>query len=160
MWKRGLNSIDDVIATIALAGLFSVTIGNVILRFVFNSPIPWGEEVSLALYVWVVFVGASSAMKRNGHIGIDYFVDRMPQGLKKVAMWIRALVIYGVTVYVFIYLGYELAAQAGPKVTPVLKIDYFWIDIAVPIGGILLTYHFTRVFIKSLRNNSVERGDI
>lgn len=157
MYKKWINNIDDAIATFALANLFVITMLNVILRFGFNNPIAWAEEVTLALYVWVVFIGSSSAMKRNNHIGIDYFVVRMPRTLQKISHAIRALVIYGVTLYVFVYLGYLLAAQAGAKVTPVLSINYFWIDIAVPVGGILITYHFTRQLINARK---IERGEI
>lgn len=160
MIKKWVNSIDDVVATTALTALITISILNVLLRFIFNNPLTWGEEITLALYVWVVFIGASSAIKRNGHIGMDFLVTRLPDKAKNIAAIIRALVIYGVCLYVFVYLGYQLAIQAGAKVTSVLQLSYFWIDLAVPIGGILMMYQFTRVWRKSLEQNPMEKGDI
>ncbi|WP_373895055.1 TRAP transporter small permease [Virgibacillus natechei] len=160
MWKKWIHGIDDLVASISLVGVISITVTNVIFRYIFNAPVLWAEEVSLGLYVWLVFIGASSTMKRNGHIGIDYFVELMPDKMKRFVKFIRAGVIYFVLLYVFIYLGYELAAQAAYKVTPSLRISYQWIDIAVPIGGILMIYHFTRNLIQSSQNDLSKKGDI
>lgn len=158
--KKWLHNIDDFIASIALIGVVSITIANVIFRYIFNMPIHWAEEVSLAMYVWLVFVGASSTMKRQGHIGIDYFVEKLPESLKKVSKFLRSAILYFVFFYVLIYLGFELAANAGAKVTPTLRVSYIWIDVAVPLGGLLITYHYTRNLTKSSQQDLHMKGDL
>lgn len=157
--KKLINQIDDVIGTLALIGILTITILNVFWRFILNKPFAWGEEVSIGLFVWLVFIGISSAMKRNRHIGVDYFVEKLPKPLKLVAIVIRAAAIYFVLLFVFVYLGYELMAQASSKLTPVLGISYQWIDLAVPLGGILTAYHFTRQLLKgNLHDSSTEES--
>src|SRR5690625_4072010 len=121
--KRWLASIDDVIGTIALIGVIVLTGFNVFFRYALSHPIPWVEEIAIGLFVWLVFIGISSTMKRNGHIGVDYFVKKMPKPLRIVSIIIRALAIYYVLFYVFIYLGYSFASQSANKVTPILKIS-------------------------------------
>lgn len=158
MIKIWFNRLDDVIATIALTGVLFVTITSIFYRFILSKPFAWAEEVTLGLFIWLVFVGISSAMKRGGHIGIDYFVERMPKPLRIVSKVIRAAVIYYVLLYVLVYLGFELTAQATGKLTPVLGIGYHWIDVAVPIGGLLTAYHFSRSIITSFRSESVQKG--
>lgn len=159
MFKKILFKIDDIVAAIVLIGVVVITIINVIFRYMFNAPILWAEEVALAFYVWLVFIGASSALKRNGHIGIDYFVEKLPYKMKGVTKYLRNFVIYFVFVYVFIFLGIKLTAQAGLKLTPALGVSYQWIDIAVPIGGVLLVIHFTRGLIEASLVKSEEKGD-
>ena len=144
MLKKWLLDIDDIISVASLTGVIGVTIANVIGRFLFNSPIAWGEEVSLGLFVWLVFVGCSSAMKRDGHIGVDYFVRKMPPWLGSLCEILRAAAIYYVLIALLVVLGWELTAQAGEKITPALGISYQLIDIAVPLGGILAAVQFTR----------------
>jgi len=158
MIKDWFNRLDDVIATIALTGVLFVTITSVFYRFILNKPFAWAEEVTLGLFIWLVFVGISSTMKRSGHIGIDYFVERMPKSLRIISKVIRAAVIYYVLIYVFVYLGYELTSQASSKLTPVLGISYQWIDAAVPVGGLLTAYHFSRSLLTSFRGKSVQKG--
>lgn len=149
--KRWLNAIDDVVATIALIGVIGLTVINVILRYVFNSPAPWIGEIAIGLFIWVVFIGVSSTMKRDGHIGVDYFVKKMPRGFRIISEIIRAAAIYYVLIYVFIYLGYDLTSQATSKLTPILGIGYHMIDVAVPIAGILTTIQFTKTLIRSYK---------
>ncbi|WP_077214960.1 TRAP transporter small permease [Bacillus dakarensis] len=154
MLKKWLDPIDDALSVVALAAISGLTIVNVICRFVLNSPIGWAEEVSLGLFVWLVFIGISSAMKRGGHIGVDYFIQKMPRPLQLVLTLIGAAAMYFVLIYVFIYLGWQFTAQAGSKITPVLGISYQYIDFAVPLGGLLTAIHFTINLIRSFQKDS------
>ncbi|MEK3978520.1 TRAP transporter small permease [Psychrobacillus sp. FSL K6-2836] len=160
MIKKWINQIDDILATIALTGVLTITIVNVFYRFILESPFAWAEELTLGLFVWVVFIGISSSMKRGGHVGIDYFVEKLPKGLKLGAIIIRAAAIYFVLIYGFIYLGYDLMAQASAKITPVLGISYQWIDLAVPLGGLLTAYQFSRVLLKTFRQTSTQKESV
>ncbi|WP_100407498.1 TRAP transporter small permease [Bacillus solitudinis] len=153
--KKWVLNIDDVISVSALSGIIIITIVSVFLRFVVNSPLAWAEEVTLGLFVWLIFVGVSSTMKRQGHIGIDYFVRRMPNSVRIVAEALRYFTIYFVCIVVFLIMGLQFAIQAKLKITPVLGISYTAIDIAVPLGGLLACVHLTIHLVneaKALRN--------
>ncbi|MCQ9618103.1 TRAP transporter small permease [Paenalcaligenes niemegkensis] len=149
--KHWLKNIDDIIATIAVIGVISLTILNVVSRYALNHPIQWAEELAIALFIWFIFIGVSSSMKRDGHVGVDYFVRKLPRPLKILSEIIRAGAIYFVLIYVFIYLGSKLAAQASDKITPILGISYEVIDIAVPLGGLLTLIHFTSQLVSKYR---------
>jgi TRAP-type transport system small permease protein len=155
---KWIKSVDDLISTIALALIILLTGINVFLRFVMDNPIAWVEEVTIGLFIWVVFIGVSSAMKRESHIGVDYFIKRMPKPLRIICEVIRAAAIYYVLIYVFVVLGIGLAEQAVSKVTPILGVKYMYIDAAVPIGGALAAIHFTWLFIRSFRSQSGNQG--
>jgi len=154
--KRGLNVVDDVVATIALAGVILLTGFNVLFRYIFNSPIAWTMEIALGLFIWFVFIGISSAMKRDGHIGVDFLVKKLPKSLSILSEIIRAAAVYFVLIYVFIYLGFNF--MATDKLTPILGINYQLINIAVPIGGAITAVHFTRKLSFVLRTEFRKEG--
>lgn len=158
MVKRWLNAMDDIVATFALVGVITLTCINVLFRYLLNRPVPWVEEIALGLFIWLVFIGISSTMKRDGHIGVDYFVNMMPRPFRIISEIIRAAAIYYVLIYVFVYLGYDLASQATSKLTPILGISYQMIDIAVPIGGAITAIHFTRTLIRSFQAEFGKEG--
>jgi TRAP-type C4-dicarboxylate transport system permease small subunit len=152
--KNWLKNIDDVIASMALAGVIGLTIVNVVSRYAFNSPLQWTEELSIALFIWFIFIGVSSTMKRNGHVGVDYFINKLPRPLKITGEIIGIIAMYFALFYVFIYLGSQLAAQAQDKITPILGISYQTIDLAVPLGGALTIIHYTVNLVRKYQEES------
>ncbi|MDQ0164732.1 TRAP-type C4-dicarboxylate transport system permease small subunit [Bacillus horti] len=142
---------DDYLAVIALSGIIILISSNVIFRFVLNNPITWTEEVSLGLFIWLTFIGISSGIKHNSHVGIDYFVRKLPARIYHITQTLRLVIIFATTVVVFVYWGMGFAIHGVAKVTPVLGISYTFINMAVPLGSLLAVYHLSRVFIRKDR---------
>lgn len=70
--KPGLidNIEESIIA--ALLGLMTIiTFANVVARYVFNSNILWALELTVFLFGWLVLLGASYAVKKHSHLGVD-----------------------------------------------------------------------------------------
>ncbi|GIN17413.1 C4-dicarboxylate ABC transporter permease [Shouchella clausii] len=146
--KRFFHHLDDYLGVLALSGIIVLISANVFFRFVLNSPITWTEEVSLALFIWLTFIGISSGIKHNSHVGIDYFVRKMPGKIRHYVQVARLVVILAATILVFVYWGATFAFHGVAKVTPVLGISYTFINLAVPIGSLLAVFHLLNVFIK------------
>ncbi|TSB47236.1 TRAP transporter small permease [Alkalicoccobacillus porphyridii] len=146
--KNLMNHLDDFLSTVALSGIILLISINVFFRFVLNSPITWTEEISLALFIWLVFVGLSTATKTNSHVGIDYFVRKLPEQWLFRFQVFRLVFIFFVTAVVFVYWGAAFAIHGVAKVTPVLGVSYSFITMAVPIGSALVLYHLIRVFLR------------
>ncbi|PAE95313.1 MAG: C4-dicarboxylate transport system permease small protein [Shouchella clausii] len=146
--KRFFHHLDDYLGVLALSGIIVLISANVFFRFVLNSPITWTEEVSLALFIWLTFIGISSGIKHNSHVGIDYFVRKMPEKIRHYVQVARLVVILAATILVFVYWGAAFAIHGVAKVTPVLGISYTFINLAVPIGSLLAVFHLLKVFLK------------
>lgn len=154
-----LYHFDDIIASIALIILVSSTILGVFYRYFLSNPLDWVEEVSLLCVVWFVFIGGSSATKRNSHVGIDFVIALFPVGFRKFVFICVQAVCYAVLAFTG-WWGWQLALQAGFKVTNMLRIPYTYIDAAVPTGCVLMMIHLT---LQIKRNwdllGRTERGD-
>jgi len=77
-----------VTMVIALALMVVLVLGNVFLRYAFNSGITVSEELSRWLFVWVTFLGAIVAMKEGAHLGTDTLISRLPLGGQKICFLI------------------------------------------------------------------------
>ena len=54
---------------------------QVIMRFLGRSPIDGIDEIPRYLFVWLVMIGAASAMYRREHTVLEYFVELLgPRG--------------------------------------------------------------------------------
>lgn len=129
----------DAFIAFLVAALIALTIVGVFARYVLNSPIPWGEEVSLALFCWFIFAGAGSAIRKKSVVSVDIVYNMFPLKLKKIlttATTVLCVVAYLVTVY----LGWKLALQMGASRTGYLKISYTYLYASIPVGSIFAIF--------------------
>lgn len=64
-WRRGIANLDLIIASICIAFLIVITFINAILRYFFNAPLAWIDEMQMWMTIWATCYGAS-ALFRNG----------------------------------------------------------------------------------------------
>lgn len=138
--KKLLYHADDIVASAALIVLVGSTILGVFYRYALSDPLDWVEEVSLLCVVWFVFIGGSSATKRNSHVGIDFVIALFPIPVQKAAFVFVQILCYAVLSFMA-WWGWMLGLQAQLKVTNMLRIPYTYIDLAVPVGCILMMIH-------------------
>lgn len=135
-----LKKLDDWMACAAVTGIVLVTIAAVIMRYVLNQPLQWVEELTIALFIWAIMIGAASAMKERMHISIDAFTSLLSPRVQRLIRIANDLVSVAVLV-VFGILGLELTLNAGSKIMPILGLKYAWIDLAVPVGAFWMAAH-------------------
>src|SRR5262249_32027693 len=83
--------------TLAIAGVSLLCIvivngANVVARYLFRSPFPWGEELMLFMMILAVFAGAIAVTWRNMHIRIDTFIDHMSPTVRRIALVVGTLI--------------------------------------------------------------------
>ncbi|MTI60411.1 MAG: TRAP transporter small permease [Firmicutes bacterium] len=147
---------DVIISGIALVILIILTFLGSVLRYLFNNPIIWLEEVQLALFLWVVFLGGSAVFRKGSHVAIDLIVDKLSGKLKI----LTELLIYLVGILVLAYFTYGSNLLVNQfikrnRVTNILKIPSQYIYIVVPIGCILMILNYTlSMYKRYLKNNT------
>jgi len=81
-----LHRFAEVVAAALLAVIFVAFIAQIVLRYVFNWPVGWTTELSLAAWLWLVLWGAAFVLKDDEEIRIDLLVDRAgPMGRRVIA---------------------------------------------------------------------------
>lgn len=54
--RRLLGRLLDITAALLLLGVLAVTVAQVTARYLLGVPMPWGEELTRLLFVWLVVV--------------------------------------------------------------------------------------------------------
>jgi TRAP-type C4-dicarboxylate transport system permease small subunit len=66
---------------------------QVVMRYFFQNPFTWPEELSSLMLIYLCFFSADVIYKDKGHISIDYFVNLFPDKLKKfIAIFVNLLI--------------------------------------------------------------------
>lgn len=78
---RMLSAIEDgivVIAGLIVIALMLVVTADVIMRSLFNTPLPNSYEYMELGMVFIVYLGAAQVQREKGHIAIDAVVKKLP----------------------------------------------------------------------------------
>jgi len=127
------------VASVFLACAVVLMSVQVILRFGFNSPQAWAEEVDRYLFIWSVYLGATVALMRGTHIRVLFIIDRFEPMGEIVSQWLTRFI--GIAAFAFTaYYGYKLAWVNR-------SIDFYTIQgvpqvlfyLAAPVGLTLMT---------------------
>ena len=92
--------LSDAIAAILLAADLIVVCVSVVLRYWFNAPVEWSDDVARGLMVGSSFFGAASALARAENPGVAFFIDRLPPKARAVVDAVGALLVAIVAAYV------------------------------------------------------------
>ena len=76
--------IEEKLIAIILGLMTLITFANVIARYAFNSNILWALELTVFLFAWLVLLGASYAVKKGTHLGVDVLINILPQGSQRI----------------------------------------------------------------------------
>ncbi|WP_432415183.1 TRAP transporter small permease [Chromohalobacter israelensis] len=140
-WIDRIMRLDEVLASAALFAIFLVAIVNIFMRYLFDTPLAWTEEVLQLLMVWATFLGASALVRRNEHVLIGMLSENLPTSL---ARWNDRLFNVGMVLIAAIVLGYwglQLLPYSNFRSTPMLQIPYMWIHVAIPVSAVIMAYH-------------------
>ncbi|MGI6558310.1 MAG: TRAP transporter small permease [Limnochordia bacterium] len=73
-----VDKIMGWLLVVLMASMAVVVFLQVFYRYVLNNPLPWPEEVARMTVVWLSFIGAYMAMRKNSHIGFNLLVAQLP----------------------------------------------------------------------------------
>jgi len=79
-----VDRIEETLIASLLGLMTAVTFANVIARFVFNSNILWALELTVFTFGWLVLLGASYAVKKHAHLGVDAILNMLPPAPRRV----------------------------------------------------------------------------
>jgi TRAP-type C4-dicarboxylate transport system permease small subunit len=130
---------------LALTGfvMFALAIINAGMRYLFNSPLIWAEEISRYAMVWGTMIGVALAYRAMQHISITIVVDSLPTRLTTVCKF----ACHGLsllTAYVLWRGGYVLVASLGFMAAPSSQIPMAWVFAAFPVGAVMLAVEVLR----------------
>ncbi|MDE0695106.1 MAG: TRAP transporter small permease [Boseongicola sp.] len=75
MHANWTDAIEETLIAALLGLMTLLTFANVIARYVFNSNILWALELTVFAFGWLVLLGASYAVKKGMHLGVDLVIN-------------------------------------------------------------------------------------
>ena len=99
VWSNRISlALFRVAVDAALPALMVIVTLDVVLRYVFNSPLPWGRDVNGLLLLMTTFSALPHAWDRGYHIRMEVFYSRLHgrvRGFADVATGVAGILFFG-----------------------------------------------------------------
>jgi TRAP-type C4-dicarboxylate transport system permease small subunit len=132
---RRLDRAEEYIAVALLIALGVMLSAQVFMRFVLGLGYSWMEEIIRMLFIWVIFLGAAAAMRRNLHIRVEAGLLLFPKAVRPFAAWLGDLLLFAFCLAVTWH-GIELVMSSADGTFRLQStgVSMFWPYLIVPIS--------------------------
>ncbi len=142
-----------------LASALFIVIGfivsyEVIMRYLFNSPTIWVNEVSRFLQIWATYLALTYSFHKQDFIRITVIYDRLNENGKKILDFISFIFILIFSSFV-VYYGWLIAydsLKVGRTSSTILDVPSFLTELAIPLCFAFLVLRVILEAIKYIRN--------
>lgn len=151
--KKVLDRLLEVLVIVVMAILVLDVLWQVFTRLILKDPSTWTEELAVFMLIWVSLLGAAVALGRGAHLGIDYFVGKLPH---RARLATEVLVFFSVAAFSLLVMiggGVDLVAsnlELGQE-SPALRMKMGYVYLAVPISGFFLTLYAVIGLVERLK---------
>ena len=155
-WERRADAVLGIAASALLFAMMGLTFVDVVARYLFNSPIRGGFEMTELLLLVLIFAGLPLVSHGDEHVTMD-FIDRM---LPRRALAALVRIVHALVAAMFFFLTWQMLIKAQRiagygDTTDVLRIAVgpFVYFMAAMIGLTALVHVF-KVFVPGTRRAS------
>ena len=155
------DNIESYICRLLLVVFATLLMTQIVAREVFGFSISWIEELSVFLFVWFAYFGASHAAKIAAHNRVVFQFKPFPHIVRKVTETIADLIWLAFNLY-FVYLSYDFVFH---------KMNLFWksqtlgipmkyVYLVLPIAFSLMSFRVIQVnYLKWVKGIDIRDPD-
>jgi len=125
----------EVLSLVGMALMTVLIVAQVILRYVFNDPLTWSEELARIVFIYMTFLGIGAAYGRRRHMFVDAIVILLPMKIQKA---IRAVVVGVASVFLLVVMIVTVRSMVElfriELNTPALEIPMGLVYLIIPLG--------------------------
>jgi TRAP-type C4-dicarboxylate transport system permease small subunit len=138
----------EAFMALLLVAMVVMVLGNVILRYGFDTGISASEELSRTAFIWLTFIGAVVATRDGTHLGVDGLLRRLPRRGQIAVVVASELIMLAVCVLLFrgTWLQHQVNATTASLITGMPVIWVFGISYVTSTGiGVLILHKLWRI---------------
>lgn len=144
-----IDYFSKIVMGVSVSILSVVTILQVIARFIFSNPIPWGQDIIRLSFVYLVFFGGAYCVFKNEHLNIDIVFNILNEKSKRILTTVIDIIL--IIFFIFlVYYGFIFTKTDLNQKAPYLDIPMAIYYLSLPIAALTMTYFQVRKLWKDL----------
>jgi TRAP-type C4-dicarboxylate transport system permease small subunit len=89
----------ELVAALMFAAVFVIFLLKIAARYGAHDEMAWADEVSIILFIWIIFWSNAFLLRERDHIRFDLFTHAAPPAVRRVMAIARAILIGGLFLY-------------------------------------------------------------
>lgn len=134
-----LDKFALVLSSLILLAVFSLVMSGVVLRITGHN-FALSEELSRWGLVSMCFIGASAALKRKQHVGVNMLLQVLPLPLGKIGVMLAYVVVLATLVFTTRY-SLKAALAAEGMIGDIVPISMMYVKLSLPLGMGMMCVH-------------------
>ena len=138
--KNAVLIAAEAFMAIGLLVMFVLVLGNVVLRYGFNSGIASSEDIARFLFIWITFTGAALGVRENAHLGMDSVIKMLPRKGKLVFAVISHVLMLATTGFLLIGSWQQMELNEGTTALGAVPYPLSWMYAAGVYGSLAIGF--------------------
>lgn len=151
--KTILSELELDLAGIGILLMMTIVFANAVARYLAGFDAAWSYELVTSSFVMVSMLSAANVFRRDGHVGFDYLVGKLPLPVRIVLELVRSALCY-LFFYIMIRHGVKMCQT---KIllnlkSAVLGYPAWIVGSFIPISGVLCVIRYTQCLYKKAKS--------
>lgn len=143
------NGVETVMMVLTVSMVVLVTY-QVFGRYIFHYTPPWSEEMAVYLMIWFGMIGIAAGLRRDAHMSLHYFADKLPQVVQRVLVFVKYALILIYT-GVLTYEGINMVKLTASQTSPAMGLTISYVYLALPVSMVLMAVYTIELLYKDIK---------
>jgi TRAP-type C4-dicarboxylate transport system permease small subunit len=94
--ERGIARAAEALCVAAFVGVFLVFLWKILMRYAAGNALAWADEVTVVLFVWIVFIANGFVVEERRQIRFDLICRNVGARTQRVLALLRILLVGGI----------------------------------------------------------------
>lgn len=144
--------LEEIIAGVCVVIMCGMVFLHVVMRYFFNEPISWSDEIAQYMMLWSVYMSISWATRERAHIRVLNFVNMFPREISTIMVVISDLIWLTFSILLtWQSVLLEISFWENTYESPALGIDQKWPYLCLVFGFGLMTIRLIQVYYRWIK---------
>ena len=155
-----LNFIRNTLIVLIFSFIILAGAWAVFLRYMPDMKgLPWIDEVLRYLNIWVVFLGASVAVKQGSHLSVDFFLRKLFSAKWAAIMRKLTLLVIAGCLCILIYASVKKVLGSLNVVIQAAPVSIAVFYLAIPVGAFLMLLDYILILVFGEHPFKIQRSE-
>ena len=139
-----LDRLAQAAVVVSIGGMVGIVASQVFARYILNNSIAWADEVSRLLFVWSIFLAIPIGIRRQSHIGIGLFTDRLTASAQ--SLLARPVAVLAAALMMLVsWQAFAISVAQWDELMVSIDLSAAYFLLAVAVGCLLSALHLLRI---------------